>query len=367
MKGIMAINADDNHSLITKAEPGVMKVFVSWSGSTSKQVAQALRHWLPYMIQAVEPFMSSGDISKGDTWSDVLANELHNAEYGIICVTPYNMSHPWLIFEAGAMSHYMGKSKVAPVLYRVSSSVLDHGPLSQFQSTDLACRDDFLRLISVLNRSGSIHRMEQELLESTFDHWWGELKNELDAIREDATETSTSYSWLRSLDDLHRLDLSSDCEVVWIVTQNVFKYVLSDTARKIIERNLDRPKRKPGDPAGEEGHQVGPFVKYRCMYPKSQSNSYESDLVGLRTTYGNAFDVCSIDYEEFIQSAPTDYVIFDYGSKQDPRAFVRAPVSGIDDYWFDAEPTASVAFKKRFEALWDRGTQHLVGVDAKRA
>ena len=83
--------------------------------------------------------------------------------------------------------------------------------------------------------------------------------------------------------------------------------------------------------------------------------------------FGSAFDVCSIDYEEFIESAPTDYVIFDYGSKRDPRSFVRAPVSGIDDYWFDAEPTASVAFKKRFEALWDRGTQHRVGVDAKRA
>ena len=42
----------------------------------SKQVAESLRRWLPYMIQSINPFISSGDISKGDTWSDVLAHEL---------------------------------------------------------------------------------------------------------------------------------------------------------------------------------------------------------------------------------------------------------------------------------------------------
>src|SRR5262249_25236636 len=118
----------DNAQPPDKPERAVMKVFLSWSGSTSKQIAQALRHWLPYMLQAVEPFMSSGDISKGDTWSDVLANELVNSEYGIICVTPYNISHPWLLFEAGAMSRYVGKAKVAPVLFGVPPSALDHGP-----------------------------------------------------------------------------------------------------------------------------------------------------------------------------------------------------------------------------------------------
>jgi hypothetical protein len=75
----------------------------------------------------------------------------------------------------------------------------------------------------------------------------------------------------------------------------------------------------------------------------------------VRERYPNAFEYRSINHEEFAQSAPTDYVIFDYASKE-PRAFVRAPVSGTDDYWFDVESSASSAFKRRFSALWDRET-----------
>src|SRR5690242_7258113 len=129
-----------DHQPASKIDPGAMKVFLSWSGNTSKQIALALRRWLPYILQSVEPFMSSGDISKGDTWNDVLTHELSNSEFGLICVTPYNISHPWLLFEAGAMSRHIGKKKVAPVLYGVPPSILDHGPLSQFQSTDLMSR-----------------------------------------------------------------------------------------------------------------------------------------------------------------------------------------------------------------------------------
>ena len=53
-----------------------MKVFISWSGENSHKVATALHDWLPYIIQAVKPFMSSGDILKGERWTDVLAREL---------------------------------------------------------------------------------------------------------------------------------------------------------------------------------------------------------------------------------------------------------------------------------------------------
>jgi hypothetical protein len=60
-----------------------MKVFLSWSGEVSHKVAAELHTWLPYILQRVKPFLSSGDISKGERWSDVLANELQDASYGI--------------------------------------------------------------------------------------------------------------------------------------------------------------------------------------------------------------------------------------------------------------------------------------------
>jgi len=41
-----------------------MKVFISWSGQRSAAVADALRYWLPKVIQALEPWMSADDIEK---------------------------------------------------------------------------------------------------------------------------------------------------------------------------------------------------------------------------------------------------------------------------------------------------------------
>ena len=73
-----------------------MKVFLSWSGKTSREVAQAFHDWLPFVIQAVRPFISTGDIDKGKRWTDVLASELNETGYGILVVTPDNMDKPWL-------------------------------------------------------------------------------------------------------------------------------------------------------------------------------------------------------------------------------------------------------------------------------
>ena len=68
-----------------------MKVFLSWSGRMSRDIAAALDGWLPYVIQSVKPFVSTGDIDKGRRWSEVLAGELASIGYGIIVVTRDNL------------------------------------------------------------------------------------------------------------------------------------------------------------------------------------------------------------------------------------------------------------------------------------
>ena len=64
-----------------------VKVFISWSGDTSLKVAQLLRDWLPYVINAIEPYVSSEDIDKGARWSTDIAKELEDSTFGILCVT----------------------------------------------------------------------------------------------------------------------------------------------------------------------------------------------------------------------------------------------------------------------------------------
>lgn len=113
-----------------------MKVFLSWSGEKSRAVAEALRDWLPYVIQEVEPFMSSEDIVAGARWQDELATQLDESRFGILCVTQDNQSAPWLNFEAGAIAKQLGLNRVVPLAIDLRLAEL-RPPLGQFQAKEM--------------------------------------------------------------------------------------------------------------------------------------------------------------------------------------------------------------------------------------
>src|ERR1044072_2546534 len=125
---------DSNDLNLQERQSGPQKVFISWSGPKSYELASQLSKWLPYIIQSIKPFISSGNIRKGVRWADVLAEELKETHYGIVCITRQNIMSPWLNFEAGALSKLVGQSYVSPLLCGVEPSRLE-GPLSQFQAT----------------------------------------------------------------------------------------------------------------------------------------------------------------------------------------------------------------------------------------
>lgn len=114
-----------------------MKVFISWSGTRSRKTAELLRQWLPLINQNWEPFVSGEDISKGGNWSQAIIDELNQAKFGILCVTPHNQTKPWLLFEAGALSKQVDNEPklVAPLLIDFKGKRDLPPPLGRFQTT----------------------------------------------------------------------------------------------------------------------------------------------------------------------------------------------------------------------------------------
>ncbi|MCD9855837.1 toll/interleukin-1 receptor domain-containing protein [Epilithonimonas sp. JDS] len=171
-----------------------MKVFLSWSGELSHKVALELREWLPFVIQSVEPYVSSEDIDKGVRWSIDIAKELEDSSFGILCVTPQNIDAPWLNFEAGALSKAFSTSNVSPFLFGLKPSDLKKSPLLQFQST-LYEKKDLLKLVLSINNALGKEKLDDNKLKPTFDVWYEKLKTKLDPLlSESSIRTDTNSS-----------------------------------------------------------------------------------------------------------------------------------------------------------------------------
>lgn len=157
-----------------------VKVFISWSGSKSQQAALALHDWLPQIVNAVEPFVSEQDIEPGTRGLEVIARELADSQFGIICVTATNWSQPWVNYEAGALSKQVDISRVVPVLLDVGYTDIS-GPLTQFQNIK-PVEGDMRRLVRSINRFCNPPRPERQL-DAAFDKWWPDLDKTLLELR----------------------------------------------------------------------------------------------------------------------------------------------------------------------------------------
>lgn len=190
-----------------------MKVFLSWSGARSRSVAEALRDWIPSVIQAVELWMSAEDIDKGLRWTSAIAFELDQTRFGIICLTPENLEAPWILFEAGALSKALDKSFVCPFLFDLEPTDIK-GPLIQFQATK-AEKNDVKKLVLTLNRALGEAALSPEKLERAFEHWWPELLKSLEnlpAVHTEPKPQRTERELLEEILEIIRSEIRDDYE-----------------------------------------------------------------------------------------------------------------------------------------------------------
>jgi hypothetical protein len=160
-----------------------MKIFISWSGEISGKVAQVFRDWLPYIFPDILPYVSAEDIHKGTRWTHEIATELDTSNFGLLCVTPDNISSPWLNFEAGALSRSIQsdtKTNVCPFLFGLEPKEISSSPLLQFQAVRYD-KEDIRRLINTLNESNG-HAVKQDRLYEMFNTWWPKLYENLEKI-----------------------------------------------------------------------------------------------------------------------------------------------------------------------------------------
>jgi hypothetical protein len=231
-----------------------MKVFISWSGERSKAVAEALRYWLPKVIQAVQPWMSANDIEKGTQWRTGLANELEQTSIGIICLTPENLNSPWIHFEAGALSKQQQNTRVCTFLYEVDLVDVKE-PLAQFQNTQ-AGKEDIRELIHTINNIQRDSRLPDSEIDAQFDMWWPNLEERLKSVpqtREQATPKRDVKDILEEILQLVRSQASENhiSELLWTARLPSTRYwsgedaqLLFDFYRRILEGSHNDEERK---------------------------------------------------------------------------------------------------------------------------
>lgn len=163
-----------------------MKLFISWSGNFSQQIAQELRLWLPLILPAVKPFITTNDIDKGARWQGEISKELEASNFGIVCLTRQNLQSQWLAFEAGALSKQL-EGRVANMLFGIGHAEVQP-PLSMFQGT-LFDEQDVRQLVLSMNSATPLEaRRETAQVEELFGLLWPRLRDPVHLIIENAAQ-----------------------------------------------------------------------------------------------------------------------------------------------------------------------------------
>lgn len=221
-----------------------MKVFISWSGTRSKDFAVKLAEWIPDIIQSVRPFVSVDDIDKGARWANVIAKELEQARFGIICVTEDTIRAPWLNFEAGALSRRFSsdaETPVATLILDMSSPNLPQ-PLGQFNAT-LATKDDVFRLVKSINAAAGADAVEAGRLERLYEMMWPQLETSIGLVgrRPDTKKPQSLPDFGEKLDEMLSILRTMERNRTYIPVRTSLERLLDSSAATIEDAQISDP------------------------------------------------------------------------------------------------------------------------------
>lgn len=152
-----------------------MKVFLSWSGNRSREIANLLSDWLCCVIQASRPWISTRDLDRGSLWFGEINDQLKDTTVGIICLTQENKSRPWILFEAGALAKGLSTARVCTLLVDLEPKDIED-PLAQFNHT-FPTRESILGLVRTLNGTLGAAGLDMRVLEQVFNTYWPQFES----------------------------------------------------------------------------------------------------------------------------------------------------------------------------------------------
>jgi len=215
-----------------------MEVFISWSGTRSGAAAEALRTWLPKIINAVKPWLSSADIDKSARWSTDIAVRLESAKAGIICLTPANLHADWILFEAGALSKTIEKTLVCPLLIDLKPTEVE-GPLAQFQATRVV-KSDVLKLLKTLNTALGDDALTDAHIDEAFEVWWPKLDSQFKDLPAEDSEIRPPRTDRDVLEEILGSVRNQSRSAVPVLADDDLKQVLAARAWKVV-RSIHGP------------------------------------------------------------------------------------------------------------------------------
>lgn len=286
-----------------------MKIFISWSGkdTISYKVANAIKDWLPSIIQSVDTWISS-EILSGDRWNDQINMKLADSVLGIICVTLENKDAPWLNFEAGALAKGLTTNKVVPLLINLKPSDIT-GPLAQFQSKSLT-KDDIYKIVCDINLM-SEKPVEKDRIDKLFNRMWPDLLEQIDIFRKEEP-VKTQKLAKRPQEDIieellsvtrdMRIDISTLSSTLGNFVSNPYNSRFNNNIRDYIESNVSLT------------NVASSKEVYNYLYELIKAGGTTLDIINnMKEKFSIPFDVCLEYLEKFAlrsNQLPKDYYYF---------------------------------------------------------
>ena len=212
-----------------------MKVFLSWSGDYTRQIAEAFSEWLPCVLQTVETFVSSQDIGAGERWQSKINASLLEIDFGVIFITAENKEKPWIMFEAGSLAKNLDVSRVVPVLCETTELDLKGSPLLQFQYVKLE-KEGVRNLVQGIFANSDDSRLTDGQLEGIFETWWSKLEGRIQDIERNDTADGKAASKPLSKDE--RMDrLENSVSDMLHLVRNLSKNARSGPSFPVVSRH----------------------------------------------------------------------------------------------------------------------------------